>query len=189
MRWLLISKIPLNHTNLPLFSRYFTCIDMVIFFVDLAVSTVCVRFCSIIVAQLWFAMVVRRPVLATEVAFVVIVRVMVALFVVVIFAIATARLAIFGIVATLLVGVLGLVAMDAARFTRKLRRSFSLGLIAFVVPVARRFVTTIRVRLSFGIAMSPAGSSSATRSSSLKQWRCSITDVQRSFRTWKSPPG
>jgi hypothetical protein len=92
-------------------------------------------------------MVVRRLVLATEVAFVVIVRVMVALFVVVVVAIATARLAIFGVVAALLVGVLGLVAMDAARFTRKFRRSFSLGLIAFVVPVARRFVTAIAIAI------------------------------------------
>ncbi len=73
---------------------------------------------------------------------------MVALFVVVVIAIATARLAIFGVVAALLVGVLGLVAMDAARFTRKLRRSFFLGLIAFVVPaVARRFVTAIAIAI------------------------------------------
>ena len=92
-------------------------------------------------------MVVWRLVLATEVAFVVLlVRVMVALFVVVVVAIATARLAIFGIVAALLVGVLGLVAMDAARFTRKLRRSFSLGLVAFV-PVARWFVTAIAIAI------------------------------------------
>jgi hypothetical protein len=74
-------------------------------------------------------MVVRRLVLASEVAFVVIMRVMVALFVVVVVAIATARLAIFGVVAAFFVGVFGLVAMDAARFTRKLRRSFSLGLV------------------------------------------------------------
>ena len=120
MRWLLILKIPLDHTDLPLFSRYFTSIDMVIFFVDLAVSAVCARFCSIIVARLWRAMVVRRLVLATEVAFVVIVRVMVTLFVFVVVAIATSRLAIFGIVAALLVGVLGLVAMNAARFHQKL---------------------------------------------------------------------
>ena len=146
MRWLLMSKIPLDHTDLPLFSRYFTSSDMVIFFVALAVSAVCARFCSIIVARLWCAMVVRRLVLATNVAFVVLVRVMVALVVVVV-VIATARLAIFGIVAALLVGVLGLVAMDAARFTRKLRRSFSLGLVAFVVPVARRFVTAFAIAI------------------------------------------
>ena len=84
-------------------------------------------------------MVVRRLVLATEVAFVVIMRVMVALFVVVVVPIATAQLAIFGVVAALLVGVLGLVAMDVARFTSKLRRSLPLGLVAFVVAVARRF--------------------------------------------------
>jgi hypothetical protein len=53
--------------------------------------------------------------LATEVAFVVIMRVMVALFVVVVVAIATAWLAIFGVVAALLVGVFGLVAMDAEK--------------------------------------------------------------------------
>jgi hypothetical protein len=148
MRWLLISKIPLDHTNLPLFSRYFTSSDMVIFFVALVVFAVIARFCSIIVAWLWRAMVVRRLVLATKVAFVMIVRVMVALFVIVVIAIATARLAIFGVVAALLVGVLGLVAMDAARFTRKLRRSFSLGLIAFVVPaVARRFVSAIAIAI------------------------------------------
>ncbi len=88
---------------------------MVIFFVALAVFAVCARFCSIIVARLWHVMVVRRLVLATNVAFVMIVRVMVALFVVVVVAIATARLAIFGVVAALLVGVFGLVAMDAAR--------------------------------------------------------------------------
>ena len=46
MRWLLMSKIPLDHTNLPLFSRYFTSIDMVIFFVALAVSAVCACFLS-----------------------------------------------------------------------------------------------------------------------------------------------
>ncbi len=147
MRWLLMSKIPLDHTDLPLFSRYFTSIDMVVFFVTLAVFAVCARFCSIIVARLWRAMVVWRLVLATEVAFVVIMRIMVALFVVVVVAIATARLAIFGVVAALLVGVLGLVAMDAARFTRKLRRSFSLGLVAFVVPVARWFVTAIAIAI------------------------------------------
>ena len=85
--------------------------------------------------------------MATKVAFVVIVRFMVALFVIVVIAIATAWLAIFGIVVALLVGVLGLVAMDVARFTRKLRRSFSLGHIAFVVPVARQFVTAIAIAI------------------------------------------
>ena len=78
---------------------------------------------------------------------VVVVRVMVALFAVVVVAIATARLAIFGVVAALLVGVLGLVTMDVARFTRKIRRGFSLELVAFVVPVARQFVTTIAIAI------------------------------------------
>jgi len=66
--------------------------------------------------------------LATEVAFVVMVRIMDALSVVVI-AIAAARLAIFGVIAALLVGVLGLVTMDVARFAGKLRRSLPLGLV------------------------------------------------------------
>jgi hypothetical protein len=56
-------------------------------------------------------------------------------------------LAIFGVVAALLVGVLGLVAMDVARFTRKLRRGFSLELVTFVVTVARRFVTAIAIAI------------------------------------------
>ncbi len=81
-----------------------------------------------------------------------VVRVMVALSVVVVVAIATARLAIFGVVAALLVGVLGLVAMDMARFTRKLRRGFSLEIVAFVVTVARRFVTTIAIAIVVIIA-------------------------------------
>jgi hypothetical protein len=82
-------------------------------------------------------MVVWRLILATKVAFIMVVRVMVALSVVVVIPIATARLAIFGVVVTLLVGVLGLVAMDVARFTRKLWRGFLLGLVTFVVTVAR----------------------------------------------------
>ncbi len=77
--------------------------------------------------------------MATEVAFVVIVRIMIALSVVVV-AIATGRLAIFRVVAALLIGVLGLVAMDEARLTRKLWRGFSLELVAFVITVARRFI-------------------------------------------------
>ncbi len=60
-------------------------------------------------------MVIGRLILATEVAFVVMVRVMAALSVVVVVAIAAARLAIFGVIAALLVDVLGLVAMDVAR--------------------------------------------------------------------------
>ncbi len=69
-------------------------------------------------------MIVWRLILATEVAFVMLLRVMVALSVVVVVVITTARLAIFGVVVALLVGVLGLVAMDVARFTRKLRQGF-----------------------------------------------------------------
>jgi len=103
MRWLLISKIlagcrPLGNTNLPLFSRYFTCIDVVIFLIVLAVSAACARFRSFIVARLRRTMFFRRLVLATEVAFVVMVRVMDALSIVVV-AIAAARLAIFGVIA------------------------------------------------------------------------------------------
>jgi len=70
---------PLDHTDLPLFSRYFTCIHMVIFLVALAVSAACARFCSFIVARLWRTMVTRGLILATEVAFVVMVHVMAAL--------------------------------------------------------------------------------------------------------------
>ena len=85
--------------------------------------------------------------MATEVAFVMVLCVMVALSVVVVVMITTARLAIFGVVAALLVGVLGLVAMDVARFTRKLRRGFLLGLVAFVVTVARRFIAAIAIAI------------------------------------------
>ena len=153
MRWLLISKIlmkcgPLGHTNLPLFSRYFTCIDMVIFLIALAVSAACARFRSFIVARLWRTMVVWRLILATEVAFVVmVVRIMAVLSVVVVVAIAAARLAIFGVIAALLVGVLGLVTMDVARFAGKLWRSLLLGLVAFVVAVARRFIAAIAIAI------------------------------------------
>jgi len=83
---------------------------MVIFFIALAVSAACARFRSVIVARFWRMMVVWRLVLATKVVFIMVVRVMVVLSVVVVVAIATARLAIFGVVAALLVGVLGLVA-------------------------------------------------------------------------------
>ena len=152
MRWLPTSKIlltrcrPLDHTNLPLFSRYFTSINMVIFFVALAVSADCALFCSFIVARLWRMMIIRRLVLATEVAFVVIVHIMVALSVVVV-AIATARLAIFGVVAALLVGVVCIVTMDVARFTRELWRGFSLELVAFVVTVARCLIAAIAIAI------------------------------------------
>jgi len=85
--------------------------------------------------------------LATEVAFVVMVRVMAALSVVVVIAIAAARLAIFGVIAALLVGVLGLVVMDIARFASKLQRSLPLGLVTFVVAVARRFIAAIAIAI------------------------------------------
>ena len=153
MRWLLISKIPptrcgpLDHTNLPLFSRYFTSINTVIFFVALAISAACARFRFFIVAWLWHTMVVRRLVLATKVAFLMVVRIMVALSVIVVVTIATARLAIFGVVTALLVAVLGLVAMNVARLTRKLRWGFSLELVVFVVTVARRFVAAILIAI------------------------------------------
>ena len=90
-------------------------------------------------------MVVRRLVVATKVAFVMVVCIMTALPVVVVVAIAAAWLAIFRIVAALLIGVLGLVAMDVARFARKLRQSFSLGLLAFVATVTRQFVAAITI--------------------------------------------
>jgi len=93
-------------------------------------------------------MVVWRLVLATKVAFVMVVCVMVALSVVVVVVIVTARLAIFGVVVALLVGVLGLLAMDVARFTRKLRRGFLLELVAFVVTVVRWFVTVIALAIA-----------------------------------------
>ena len=120
---------------------------MVIFFVALAVSAACAQFCSVIVAWFWRTMVIWRLILATKVVFVMVVHVMVALSVVVVVAIATAWLAIFGVVAALLVGVLGLVAMDVARFTRKLRRGFLLELVAFEVTVARWFVTAIAIAI------------------------------------------
>ena len=85
--------------------------------------------------------------MATDVALVVMVRVMAALSVVVVVAIAAARLAIFGVIPALLVGVLGLVAMDVARFPRKLRLGLPLGLVAFVVAVARCFIAAIVVAI------------------------------------------
>ena len=86
--------------------------------------------------------------MATELAFIVMVCVMAALsVVVVVVAIVAARLAIFGVIAALFVGVLGLVAMDVARFTSKLRRSLPLGLVAFVVAVARLFIAAIAIAI------------------------------------------
>jgi hypothetical protein len=119
---------------------------MVIFLVALAISAACARFRSLIVARFRRAMFFWGLVLSTEVALIVMVRIMAALSVVVV-AIAAARLAIFGIIAALLVGVLGLVAMDVARFAGKLRRSLPLGLVAFVVTVAGYFVATIVIAI------------------------------------------
>ena len=101
MRWLLISKIfascrPSSRIDLPLFSRYFTYIDMVILLVALALSAACAQF-SLIVAQIRHAMFFWGLVLATEVAFVVLVmRIMAALPVVVV-AITAAQLANLGL--------------------------------------------------------------------------------------------
>ena len=81
---------------------------MVILLVAMAFFAVLAQF-SLIVARFRRAMFFWGLVLATEVAFVVIVvmRIVAALFIVVV-AIAAARLAIFGLIAALLVGVLGL---------------------------------------------------------------------------------
>jgi hypothetical protein len=89
-------------------------------------------------------MFVRRLVVATKVAFVMIMRIMAALPVVVVVT-AAVWLAIFRIVTAFLIGVLGLVAMNVARLTRKLRRSFLLGLVVFVATVARRFIAVIAI--------------------------------------------
>ena len=152
MRWLLIPKIfancrPSRHIDLPLFSRYFTCVDMVILLVAMAFSAARAQF-SLIVARFRRTMFFWGLVLATEVAFVVIVvmRVVAALFVVVV-AIAAARLAIFRIITALLIGVPGLVAMNVAWFASKLRRRLPLGLVAFVFAVARRFVAAIVIAI------------------------------------------
>ncbi len=138
----------MGNTGLPLFSEYFTSIDMVIFFTGLVVSAVFARFRPIIVARLWCAMIVRRLVLATKVALIVlIVIVRVFALPIVVVSIAAARLAIFRIVAALLAGVLCLVTVDMARFTGELRRSFSLGLVTFKVLIARRFVAAIVIAI------------------------------------------
>ena len=111
-------------TPIFLFFRDFTSINMVLFFVTLVNFA---RTHFFVVALFWRAMFLRRLIVATKVAFVLIMCVMVA-FPVVIVATAVARLAFFRIVVALLIGALGLVAMDMARLTRKLRRSFSLDL-------------------------------------------------------------
>jgi hypothetical protein len=114
MRWLLILKIfascrPSSHIDLPLFSRYFTCVDMVIFLVAMLTFSAARAQFSLIAARFRHAMFFWGLVLATEVGFIVIVvmRVVAALFVVVV-VIAAARLVIFGLIAALLVGVLSL---------------------------------------------------------------------------------
>ena len=121
---------------------------MVIFFAGLVVSAVFARFRPIIVARLWRAMIVRRLVLATKVALIVlIVIVRVFALPIVVVSIAAARLAIFRVVAALLVGVLYLVTVDMARFTGELRQSFSLGLVTFKVLIARQFVAAITIAI------------------------------------------
>ena len=119
-RWLLISKIfascrPSSHIDLPLFLRYFTYIDMVILLVALALSAAHAQF-SLIVARFRRAMFFWRLILATEVTFIVLVMHVMAALLVVVVAINAARHAIFGVIAALLLGVLGLVAMNVARF-------------------------------------------------------------------------
>ena len=109
---------------------------MVIFLLAMAFSAARAQF-SLIVARFWRAMFFWGLVLATEVAFV---------FVVVV-AIAAARLAIFGVIGALLVGVIGLVAMNVARFANELWRSLPLGLVTFVFAVARRFVAAIAIAI------------------------------------------
>jgi hypothetical protein len=89
-------------------------------------------------------MFVRRLVVATTVAFVMVMRIMAALPVVVV-AIAVAWLAILWIVVALLIGVLGLVAMDVVRLTRKLRQRVLLWLIVLVAAVVRQFVAAIAI--------------------------------------------
>ena len=152
MRWLLISKIfascrPSRHIDLPLFSRYFTCVDMVFFLLAMAFSAARAQH-SLIVTRLWRTMFFWGLVLATEVAFIVIVvmRIVTALFVVVV-VIAAARLAIFRIIAAILIGVPGFVAMNVAWFASKLWRSLPLGLVAFVFAVARRFVAAMAIAI------------------------------------------
>ena len=73
-------------------------------------------------------------------------RVVAALFVVVI-AIAAARLAIFRIIAAILIGVPGFVAMNVAWFASELCWSLLLGLVAFVFAVARHFVAAIAIAI------------------------------------------
>ena len=73
-------------------------------------------------------------------------RVVAALSVVVV-AITAARLAIFGVIAALLVGVLGLVTMNVAGFANELWRSLPLGLVAFVFTIVKRFVAAVAIAI------------------------------------------
>jgi hypothetical protein len=119
---------------------------MVIFFVVL-VDVALVQFC-LAVARLWRAMFARRLVVATTVARIMVVCVVAVLpVVVVVVAAAAAWLAIFRVVAALLIGVLGLVAMDVARHTSKLQRSLLFGPIAFVAAVVRWFIVAIAIAI------------------------------------------
>ena len=118
---------------------------MVIFLLAMAFSAARAQF-SLIVARFRRTMFFWGLVLATEVVFVVVMRVVAALFVVVV-AIAAARLAIFRIIAAILIGVPGFVAMNVAWFASELRRSIPLGLVAFVFAVARRFVAAIAIAI------------------------------------------
>ncbi len=119
---------------------------MVIFFVVL-VEVALARF-HLAVAWLWRAMFARRLVVATTVARIMVVRIVAALPVVVVVVVAAAAwLAILRVIVALLIGVLGLVAMDVARLTSKLRQSLLLGPIAFVVTVARRFIAAIAITI------------------------------------------
>ena len=121
---------------------------MVIFLIVMLTFSAARAQFSLIAARFRHAMFFWGLVLATEVAFVVIVvmRVVAALFVVVI-AIAAARLAIFRIIVALLIGVPGLVAMNVARFANELWRSLLLRLVAFVFATARRFVAAIAIAI------------------------------------------
>jgi hypothetical protein len=90
----------------------------------------------------------RRLVVATMVARIMVVCIVAALpVVVVVVAAIAARLAIFRVVVALLIGVLGLVAMTVAMLTSKLRQSLSLGPIAFVATVPRRFIAAITIAI------------------------------------------
>jgi len=118
---------------------------MVIFLLAMAFSAARAQH-SLIVARLWHTMFFWGLVLATEVAFVMVMHVVAALFVVVV-AIAAARFAIFRIIAAIFIGVPGFVAMNVAWFASEFWQSLPLGLVAFVFAVARRFITAIAIAI------------------------------------------